>query len=374
MNLGSACEIRPVPGPTWCHVTTEARTGWNGRGPPRTILSGVPEPGSARTRAGVPPASRTGPVGRIAGPAGGPGRGASWPCGLHQAWHDSPTFDEPSYVAAGLSLADPHDLRINPEHPPLAKALAALPALAAHPVIPRTAAWHRGDERVWSAEFLQAQLRAGTLQRVMFAGPAGAAGSRPSPPPSSSTPWPGACSADRRAWRRRWLWLAGPLVLGLGHLDGIDLPFTLATLLVEPGPGPRARGRPRRSGGPAPAAVLGPGLRAGRRGQGHRPAAGRAGPGGGGRLGLALPALGGRWSTRVVVGLVAWAVHLAHLPGDRPGLGRCTSACCPDPTSTGCATCRHTTPSRARATCSGRSGWAGAGGTGRPACWSRCRC
>ena len=48
------------------------------------------------------------------------------------------------------------------------------------------------------------------------------------------------------------LWLAGPLVLGLGHLDGIDLPFTLAALLVSlalvrvlelPRLDPRARGR-----------------------------------------------------------------------------------------------------------------------------------
>ncbi len=152
--------------------------------------------------------------------------------GLYQAWHDSPTFDEPVYVAAGLASLTRHDLRLNPEHPPLAKALAALPALAVHPVIPHTAAWTRADERTYSAQFLQAQLRAGTLQRVMFA--------------ARLVPLAEAIAAAfvLYALARRLLspaaglvagglWLAGPLVLGLGHLDGIDLPFTLAALLVS---------------------------------------------------------------------------------------------------------------------------------------------
>jgi len=152
--------------------------------------------------------------------------------GLYQAWHDSPTFDEPVYVAAGLSSLTRHDLRINPEHPPLAKALAALPALAVHPVIPHTQAWTRGDERLWSAEFLQAQLQAGTLQRVMFA-------ARLVPLAEAIatafvlyllarrlfTPTAGVVAAVA--------WLGGPLVLGLGHLDGVDVPFTLAALVVS---------------------------------------------------------------------------------------------------------------------------------------------
>jgi 4-amino-4-deoxy-L-arabinose transferase-like glycosyltransferase len=153
-------------------------------------------------------------------------------CGLYQAWHDSPTFDEPVYVAAGLSSLTRHDLRINPEHPPLAKALAALPALAVHPVIPRTAAWTGGNERVWSAEFLRAQLAAGTLQRVMFAARLVALAEAIAAAfvlyllaRRLFTATAGVVAAVA--------WLAGPLVLGLGHLDGIDLPFTLATLLVS---------------------------------------------------------------------------------------------------------------------------------------------
>jgi 4-amino-4-deoxy-L-arabinose transferase-like glycosyltransferase len=151
--------------------------------------------------------------------------------GLQQAWADSPTFDEPPYIAAGLSSLTTHDLRINPEHPPLAKAVAALPVLLARPVIPRTAAWRRGDERVYSAEFVQANLRAGTLQRVVFL--------------ARLVPLLEALAAALLVYalaRRLFglaagvtgacLWLAGPLVVGLGHLDGIDLPFTVSALLV----------------------------------------------------------------------------------------------------------------------------------------------
>jgi hypothetical protein len=42
----------------------------------------------------------------------------------------SPTFDEPVHVVAGYSYLKWGDYRVNPEHPPLAKALAALPLLA----------------------------------------------------------------------------------------------------------------------------------------------------------------------------------------------------------------------------------------------------
>jgi hypothetical protein len=42
----------------------------------------------------------------------------------------SPTFDEPSHVLAGYSYLKWKDYRVNPEHPPLAKTLAALPLLA----------------------------------------------------------------------------------------------------------------------------------------------------------------------------------------------------------------------------------------------------
>jgi len=43
------------------------------------------------------------------------------------AWHESVTYDEVAHIGAGLSYLQRLDLRLNPEHPPLAKVLAALP-------------------------------------------------------------------------------------------------------------------------------------------------------------------------------------------------------------------------------------------------------
>jgi hypothetical protein len=56
--------------------------------------------------------------------------------GLSEAWSDSPTFDEPVYVAAGIAAVLHHDVTFNDEHLPLPKVLAVLPVLLAHPVIP----------------------------------------------------------------------------------------------------------------------------------------------------------------------------------------------------------------------------------------------
>ena len=55
---------------------------------------------------------------------------------LWEATQDSPTIDEPVYVTAGLTGLVRHDLRLNPQHPPLAKVLAALPVLAENPGLP----------------------------------------------------------------------------------------------------------------------------------------------------------------------------------------------------------------------------------------------
>ena len=43
------------------------------------------------------------------------------------ALHESATFDEIAHIGAGLSYWQRLDLRLNPEHPPLGKLLAALP-------------------------------------------------------------------------------------------------------------------------------------------------------------------------------------------------------------------------------------------------------
>jgi hypothetical protein len=45
---------------------------------------------------------------------------------------DSATFDETSHVAAGVSYLETGDYRLNPEHPPLVKLIAALPLVLLH--------------------------------------------------------------------------------------------------------------------------------------------------------------------------------------------------------------------------------------------------
>jgi len=152
--------------------------------------------------------------------------------GVGEAWSDAPTFDEPVYVAAGLAAVLHHDLTLNDEHPLVPKVLAALPVLLAHPVVPGNGPWRGNDERSYSARFAAAQLSAGILRRVTFtarivpvtetAGVALAVFLLGSELLGSAA---GAFGG--------LLWLASPLVLGIGHLDGTDVPFALATVLAS---------------------------------------------------------------------------------------------------------------------------------------------
>lgn len=48
------------------------------------------------------------------------------------AWNDSAIFDETAHIPAGYSYLTMHDMRLNPEHPPLLKDLAALPLMFMH--------------------------------------------------------------------------------------------------------------------------------------------------------------------------------------------------------------------------------------------------
>src|SRR5436190_22576630 len=165
---------------------------------------------------------------------------------FRQAWTDAPTYDEPTYVTAGLTSLTRHDLRINPQHPPLAKLVAALPVLALRPTIPRGRGWRTANEHVLSAAFVRAQLADGRLRAVFLAARV---------MPILETVAAGFVIAllagelfDRRwAWLPAVLWLLNPVVVGLGHLDGIDMPFTL-TVLVASFAVLRVRRAPSRSG------------------------------------------------------------------------------------------------------------------------------
>lgn len=149
---------------------------------------------------------------------------------LVEAWRDSPTVDEPVYVAAGVTALTRRDLRINPEHPPLAKVLAALPALLARPVVPDGPTWDTAAQFDYVRDFFVANQRAGRLHRVTFA-------SRVVPIGEAVAVGVLLYLLCTHALGRlagvigAAFWFTSPWVVGLGHVNGIDLPFTLSVLV-----------------------------------------------------------------------------------------------------------------------------------------------
>jgi Dolichyl-phosphate-mannose-protein mannosyltransferase len=150
--------------------------------------------------------------------------------GLAEARADAPTFDEPVYVSAGAAAVLHHDVTLNDEHPPLPKVLAVLPVLLTHPIVPADGRWSGNDEDSYGARFVAAQLAAGKLRRVTFASrlvplaeTAGVAFVLFDVASELSGPVAGALAG--------MLWLASPFVLGIGHLDGTDVPFALGVAL-----------------------------------------------------------------------------------------------------------------------------------------------
>jgi 4-amino-4-deoxy-L-arabinose transferase-like glycosyltransferase len=150
--------------------------------------------------------------------------------GLAEARADGPTFDEPVYVSAGVAAVLHHDVTLNEEHPPLFKVLAVLPVLFTHPVVPADGRWSGNDEDSYGARFVAAQLAAGKLRRVTFA-------SRLVPLAETAAVAfvlfgiAGELSGPVAGALAGVLWLASPLVLGIGHLDGTDVPFALGVAL-----------------------------------------------------------------------------------------------------------------------------------------------
>jgi 4-amino-4-deoxy-L-arabinose transferase-like glycosyltransferase len=149
--------------------------------------------------------------------------------GAAEAWRDSPTFDEPVYVSAGLAAIEHQDLTLNDEHPPLMKVIAALPVLLVDPVIPPNGTWSTNDEHDYSATFLSAQISAGKLRAVDFA-------SRILPLLLTAAiafllfGFANELFGGAAGLLCGVLWLASPFVLGLGHLDGVDMPFAFAVV------------------------------------------------------------------------------------------------------------------------------------------------
>ncbi len=154
--------------------------------------------------------------------------------GVVQARADSLTPDEGADLTAGLTALVHRDARMVPEHPVLPKVLVAAPALLGRPVVPASPAWRRGESFDHAEEIVVATRAAGRFDRVLLLGrlvPLALAvacalvihalGARLFGPDA------GAAGAA--------LWLGLPVVLGFGHLATIDIPFSLATLLVALG-------------------------------------------------------------------------------------------------------------------------------------------
>lgn len=75
---------------------------------------------------------------------------------LFAAWRESNIGDEPVELAAGYSYLKTGDFRLNAEHPPLAKILAALPLLALHPSLPLDSTfWTKADEYGFGMRFFE---------------------------------------------------------------------------------------------------------------------------------------------------------------------------------------------------------------------------
>ena len=66
--------------------------------------------------------------------------------GWRTAWVKSPVLDEKIHLAGGLAVLRTGDCRIDPEHPPLLKCIAALPLLWTRPALPLDhVAWKNAD-------------------------------------------------------------------------------------------------------------------------------------------------------------------------------------------------------------------------------------
>ena len=152
--------------------------------------------------------------------------------GVLQAARDAPAVDEGTDLASGITALVRRDLSLTPEHPPLGNLLAALPALAARPIVPDGPAYRSGDWFDHTADFIEANQEAGRLRRTLLL--------------ARSVPLLEAVGCalliahlGRRLGLRAGgllaatLWLTTPVVVGLAHFAMIDVPFTLAVLLVS---------------------------------------------------------------------------------------------------------------------------------------------
>lgn len=149
-----------------------------------------------------------------------------------QAWKDAATADEPIYMLSGITALTKHQLRFNVETPPLPKVLAALPALAARPVIPTGKAFQDGNSFAYGPEFFEAQRGADHLRRLLFL-------SRLMPIVEGVLTGLALYALAAGLFGRAagllasGAWLTTPFVVGLSHLNGVDVPTALCVVLAS---------------------------------------------------------------------------------------------------------------------------------------------
>jgi 4-amino-4-deoxy-L-arabinose transferase-like glycosyltransferase len=153
--------------------------------------------------------------------------------GLYEAWHDAPTYDEAFALSTGVTALTRHQLQVTSGHPPLPEVLATVPVLAARPVIPSGPNWRNGSA-LYANDFVNAQADAGKLREVVFLG-------RLIPLLEAAFValllyvLGKALFARSAGLLAAGVWLTLPFTVGLGHINGDDIPFTVVTLLVSLG-------------------------------------------------------------------------------------------------------------------------------------------
>lgn len=151
--------------------------------------------------------------------------------GVLQARRDGPTWDETIYLTAGLTALTEREIRVNFEHPPLAKVLSAAPALAADPLLPLGSAWREGDQWAVNKRFLDANQEAGKFGDIVFLGrlvPLAVGVATGFALFALATTLFGSAAGLLAAG----LWFTSPFALGLSHVISIDAWFAFTAVLV----------------------------------------------------------------------------------------------------------------------------------------------
>jgi len=177
----------------------------------------------------------------VEAPASGISRRLAWIClavlaaqflvlGLTQAWQDSLTYDEPITMAAGWTGLERRDLRINFEHPPLPKLLAAVPVASMNPLplAQHDANWERAAAQDLALGLLVHEpMQQGITFRFRLVPTGIALGVG-----LLLYALGGALFGRAEGLLSAFLWFSAPLAVGFGHLDGLDVPAAASVLLV----------------------------------------------------------------------------------------------------------------------------------------------